>query len=307
MEPIEKALQNFTTWLALEKGLSRHSIEAYVRDVSRLAEYLEDIGASNNCKEIESKDLQGFLGHLHALGLSERTQARMLSGIKSFFQFLIMDEIVDHDPSLLLEGPKLGKYLPQVLTVEEIEAIISQIDLSHEQGHRNRAMLETLYACGLRVSELINLRLSHLYLDIGFVKVLGKNNKERLVPIGEEAVQQIQIYIEKYRIQLPVIKPGHQDFVFLNRRGQKLSRVMVFLLIQDLLQKAGIKKKVSPHTFRHSFATHLVEGGASLRAVQAMLGHESITTTEIYTHLDNSYLRETLLSFHPRNKPKNQD
>jgi integrase/recombinase XerD len=307
MLPIENALQNFTIWLSLEKGLSPHSTEAYVRDVTRLAEYLEDMGASKNCAEITAKDLLGFLGHLHALGLSERTQARMLSGIKSFFQFLLIEEIVDHDPSLLLEGPKLGKYLPQVLTVEEIENIISHIDLSHEQGHRNRAMLETLYACGLRVSELINLRLSHLYLDIGFVKVLGKNNKERLVPIGEEAAQQIQIYIEKYRIHLPVIKPGHQDFVFLNRRGQKLSRVMVFLLIQDLLQKAGINKKVSPHTFRHSFATHLVEGGASLRAVQAMLGHESITTTEIYTHLDNAYLRETLLSFHPRNKPKSQD
>ena len=297
-------LLGFKAWLALEKGLSVHSTEAYLRDASRLLEYLDDTSGPATPGDITRQDLEGFLEYLHELGLSERTQARMLSGIKSFFQFLMMEEVIDADPSALLEGPKLGQYLPQVLSPEELEAIFAAIDLSEEQGLRNRAMLETLYACGLRVSELINLRLSQLYLDIEFIKVLGKNNKERLVPIGEEAIRHLNHYLEYQRKNQSNVHTGHQDYVFLNRRGKKLSRVMVFLLIQALVKKAGITKNVSPHTFRHSFATHLVEGGASLRAVQSMLGHESITTTEIYTHLDNAFLRETLISFHPRNKKK---
>ncbi len=300
----EQYLSAFESWLGLEKGLSIHTQSAYQRDLSRLFEYLELIEFKGKIVDITAEHIQGLLQFINELGIGERSQSRILSGVRSFFQFLIQDDQIQRDPTEFIEGPKLGLYLPQVLGVEEIDAMLGAIDLSHEQGQRNRAMLETLYACGLRVSELINLKYSNLYLDIGFIKVFGKNNKERLVPIGEEAIKQIHFYRDSQRRAMMNIKPGNQDIVFLNRRGSKLSRVMVFLIIKELASKAGIVKSISPHTFRHSFATHLVEGGASLRAVQAMLGHESITTTEIYTHLDNAYLRETVLSFHPRNMPK---
>jgi len=295
-----RAKKDFKAYLQLEKGLSAHSVEAYLRDVDKLERYFVAYPGPLSFGDIQLKELEQFIRFLHELEVGLRSQARIISGIKAFFNFLVEDEWIKSDPSGLLEGPRLERHLPEVLSFEEIEAILSAIDLSHPQGHRNRAMFETLYACGLRVSELIHLRLSGIYADIGFVKVLGKNNKERLVPIGDQALNHIQLYLESQRKLESKVKKGHEDFVFLNRNGSKLSRVMVFLILKDLALKAGISKTVSPHMFRHSFATHLVEGGADLRAVQEMLGHESITTTEIYTHLDNTFLRDTLESFHPR-------
>ncbi len=298
----ENVIENFKSYLLLERGLSPHSIEAYLNDVQKLHTYLTIHKIEKKPTEVDFNLLSNFIFWINQLGLDARSQARIISGIKAFFRFLLLDDYIDTDPSELLEGPKLKRKIPEVLTFDEIQKILLAIDMSHPQGQRNRAMLETLYACGLRVSELINLRLSFLYLDIGFIKVTGKNNKERLVPIGEAAVKHIQLYIEGTRNTMRTIQKGEEDLLFLNRRGKRLTRVMVFYVIKEHAKAAGITKTVSPHTFRHSFATHLIEGGADLKAVQDMLGHESITTTEIYTHLDAEYLRETIRLFHPRNK-----
>ncbi len=293
-------LKGFHSYMRLERNMSPHTIEAYLRDVRKLVEYLELNGIQKGPGQLELEDFQRFLVWLNDLGLDMRSQARMLSGIKTFYRYLLLEDILDDDPTELLEMPKIGRRIPEVLSYHEIQRMLEAIDLSQPHGQRNRAMLEVLYACGLRVSELVNLRMTNLYLDVQIIKVLGKNDKERLIPIGEEAIKHLKFYIQGVRRQL-TIAPGHENYVFLNRRGRKLSRIMVFYIIKELAQKAGITKNISPHTFRHSFATHLVEGGADLKAVQDMLGHESITTTEIYTHLDTDYLRETILNFHPRN------
>ncbi len=290
--------KGFKGWLQLEKSLSANSVSAYLHDVDKLTEFLLLQGIQKNPSEIIATDLDAFLKFLHGLNINQASQARITSGLRSFFKYCLIEEICETDPTTLLELPKLTRKLPDTLSFTEIEKILSVIDLSTDEGQRNKAILETLYSCGLRVSELVNLKLSCLYLDIGFVRVIGKGDKERLVPIGSDAVKFITIYKERIRTHLN-IQNGEQDFVFLNRRGKRLSRVMIFLIIKELALKAGIKKSISPHTFRHSFATHLVEGGADLRAVQEMLGHESITTTEIYTHLDREFLRTTLQQFHP--------
>ena len=290
--------RGFKAYLQLEKSLSENSVEAYLHDIDKLTSYLEQAGITRSPKEVELKDLELFLKWITELGMMPGSQARIISGLKSFFKYCLMEQITSADPTALLEAPKLKRHLPDVLSFEEIESIIGQIDLSTAEGGRNKAMLETLYSCGLRVTELVNLRISCLHLDVGFIRVIGKGDKERLVPIGSDAVKYIGIYKNTIRVHTP-IKPGQHDILFLNTRGAGLSRVMVFLIIKELAKKAGIKKVISPHTFRHSFATHLVEGGADLRAVQEMLGHESITTTEIYTHLDRKFLRNTLEKFHP--------
>jgi len=280
--------------------MSENSVDAYLRDVQKLQEYLGMAGLELNPGQVTYACLQDFIIYLNKIGLGDRSQARILSGIRAFYRFLILEDLVTDDPTELIEGPKLKRKIPDVLSIEEIDAMLQLIDLSEETGHRNRAILETLYACGLRVSELVTLKLSNYYPDIEYIKVLGKNNKERIVPISAEAIKHNNYYIQNYRSKLK-IQAGYEDYMFLNRRGKGLTRVMIFTIIKNLAERAGIKKKVSPHTFRHSFATHLVEGGADLRAVQDMLGHESILTTEIYTHLDQSYLRDTILKFHPRN------
>jgi len=290
--------KGYKAWLQLERSLSDNSIEAYLRDIDKLTQYLQTSGDLRSPDTIQLKDLQSFLHWIAGLGLNAASQARILSGIRSFYKYCSIEQIVKNDPTTLLESPKLRRALPDILSFDEIETIIGQIDLSKPEGGRNKAILETMYSCGLRVSEIVNLRLSCLYLDVGFIRVIGKGDKERLVPIGSSAIKYIQIYQRDIRVHT-TIKPGHEDILFLNRRGARLTRVMIFLLIKDLVQKAGINKNISPHTFRHSFATHLVEGGADLRAVQEMLGHESITTTEIYTHLDREFLRETLHRYHP--------
>ncbi len=280
--------------------MSDNTVQAYVRDVSKLISYLELNQVSVSPETVSSETLGQFLCWLNELCLDIRSQARIISGIKAFFKYLLMEDVRDDDPTELLEMPRLGRKIPEVLTYDEIQRMLAAIDLSLPHGQRNRAMLETLYACGLRVSELINLKMTNLYLDVGIIKVIGKNDKERLVPIGDEAIKHIRFYAEGVRRQIK-IDPYHENFVFLSKRGKKLSRIMVFYIIKELAQLANIEKTVSPHTFRHSFATHLVEGGADLKAVQDMLGHESITTTELYTHMDTAYLRETVLNFHPRN------
>lgn len=294
-EPYKKG---YKAWLQLEKSLSDHSVEAYLHDVEKLTEYLQSANTLHAPAELSLSDLQQFVKWIGELGMTPASQARIISGIRSFFKYCMLEQITANDPSVLLEAPKNRRKLPDTLSFEEIEQIISQIDQSTTDGARNKAILETMYSCGLRVSELVNLKLSCLYLDIGFVRVTGKGDKERLVPIGSDAAKYIKLYKEQVRIHEPV-QPGFEDIVFLNRRGKNLSRVMIFYIIKDLAAKAGIAKNISPHTFRHSFATHLVEGGADLRAVQQMLGHESITTTEIYTHLDRDFLRDTLQRFHP--------
>lgn len=288
----------FKAFLQLEKSLNDNSVEAYLHDVEKLTTYLETIGGIASPAEVDLKQLQQFLKYLSELSISAASQARIISGIRSFYKYCLTENIVKVDPSLLLESPKLKRALPDVLSVEEIESLISNIDLSTAEGTRNKAILETMYSCGLRVSELVNLKISGLYLDVGFIRVIGKGDKERLVPIGSHAIKYIKIYADDIRRILQV-KPGCEDILFLNRRGGRLSRVMIFYIIKELATIAGIKKNISPHTFRHSFATHLVEGGASLRAVQEMLGHESITTTEIYTHLNRDFLRATLQQYHP--------
>ncbi len=294
-------IKSFEDYLMLEKSLSDNSVIAYSRDVLKLVEYLKLSELDLSPKTIGLKHLQEFLGFLNNLGLAAASQARLISGLKSFFNFLVFEKILDRAPTDLLESPNLARKLPSVLSFEEIEALLSAIDLSTTEGHRNRAIVETLYACGLRVSELTSLKISNLYLDIGFIKVLGKGNKERFVPIGDDAMKYIGFY-QQDRAQLPVIHDD--DILFLNRRGRKLSRVMVFYIIKNLAEAIQLEKNISPHTFRHSFATHLIEGGADLRAIQDMLGHASITTTEIYTHLNTAFLRDTILAFHPLyNKP----
>ncbi len=290
--------KGFRMHLRLEKSLSVNSVAAYGHDVELLTQYLQMQGSSGGPDAIDLKQLQGFIRYIAEMGMSAGSQARIISGLRAFFLYALQEHIIRTDPSALLEAPKLKRALPEVLSVEEIEAILAAIDMSSPEGTRNKAIIETLYSCGLRVSEAVNLRCSHLYPDVGFVRVIGKGDKERLVPIGSEALRYIRIYMDTIRRHLN-IKPGEEDILFLNRRGSRLSRVMVFLIVQDLVRKARINKRISPHSFRHSFATHLVEGGADLRAVQEMLGHESITTTEIYTHLDRDYLRETLQRFHP--------
>jgi integrase/recombinase XerD len=290
--------KGFKAWLQLEKSLSDHSVEAYLRDIEKLTQYLEMEEPGLALEKIRLKSLQSFLKWIATLGMTSSSQSRIISGIRSFFKYCMQENLVKQDPTLLLETPKLRRSLPDFLNVAEINRIVSAIDLSKPEGERNRAILETMYSCGLRVSELVNLRLSSLYPELGFIKVIGKGDKERLVPIGNTALKFIAIYRQQVRIHAK-IKKGNEDILFLNRRGARLTRQMIFVLLKDLVREAGIKKTVSPHTFRHSFATHLVEAGADLRAVQEMLGHESITTTEIYTHLDRTYLRETLQKFHP--------
>jgi integrase/recombinase XerD len=290
--------KGYKAWLRLEKSLSENSVEAYLRDVQHLTDYLQATANLKNPDAIVLKDLEKFTKWINELGMTNSSQARMISGLRSFFKYCLIEDIVNIDPAALLEAPKSQRKLPDTLSFEEIEQIIAAIDLSKLEGERNRAILETLYSCGLRVSELINLKISQLYLDVGYIRVVGKGDKERLIPIGSDAIKYIGIYREQIRNHIS-IKTGQEDVLFLNRRGAGLSRVMIFLMIKSLAAKAGITKTISPHTFRHSFATHLVEGGADLRAVQEMMGHESITTTEIYTHLDREFLRTTLHQFHP--------
>ena len=291
----------FKSFLKLEKSLSNNSIDAYLRDLDKLYQYSESLKSLKSPNNFKLKDLQKFIHWVADLGISPSSQARIVSGIKGFYKFLVIEDFIPNDPSKLLETPKTGRKLPDTLSLEEIDTIISAIDLSSNEGQRNKAIIETLYSCGLRVSELINLQITNLYFDLGFVKVIGKGNKERFVPIGEKATKEINLYIEHYRNHIE-IKSGHEDILFLNRRGARLTRVMIFTIVKNLSSHSGIKKSISPHTFRHSFATHLLEGGADLRAIQEMLGHESIITTEIYTHLDRDFLRSEIIEFHPRNK-----
>jgi len=286
----------------LERALSGNSVEAYLHDVKKLVEFLEIKEYDLPPMEITLNHLEEFILWINKLGLGARSQARIISGLKAFYKYLLVEDLLDTAPTELLEGPRLDRRIPDVLSYEDIQKMLDAIDLSEAHGVRNRAMLETLYASGLRVSELINLKMTSLYFDIGFLRVIGKGNKERIVPIGEDAIKHVQLYIEGVRRSQMNIHPDDGNIVFLNRRGKKISRVMVFMIVKEAARNAGISKKVSPHTFRHSFATHLIEGGADLRAVQDMLGHESIITTEIYTHLDTDYLRETILNFHPRGK-----
>ncbi len=294
-EPYKKG---FKAYLQLEKSLADNSVQAYGRDLELLTHFLQEEKQLKNPAEISLKNLQEFIKWVTELGMSATSQARIISGIKAFYKYCLLEEICNTDPTALLEAPKLKRALPDTLSFDEIENMIGQIDLSKPEGGRNKAILETMYSCGLRVSEVVNLKISQLYLDVGFIRVIGKGDKERLIPIGSSAIKFITIYKNDIRIHADV-KKGNEDVLFLNNRGSKLSRIMIFYIIKDLALKAGIKKIVSPHTFRHSFATHLVEGGADLRAVQEMLGHVSITTTEIYTHLDREFLRKTLEQFHP--------
>ncbi|WP_184550302.1 site-specific tyrosine recombinase XerD [Mucilaginibacter sp. FT3.2] len=293
------AIKGFQAYLKLEKSLADNSIEAYSRDIEKLYQFSETKPIKLKPETITLTDLRDFITWASELGMIPSSQARILSGIKAFYKYMLMEDIIESDPSELLESPKIRRKLPDTLSYQDINRLIAAIDLSKPEGPRNKAILETLYGSGLRVSELTELKLSNLYLDIEFIKVTGKGNKERLVPIGAEAIKAIKIYIENLRVHISV-KKGEEDIVFLNRRGGRLSRQMIFLVIQGLAEAIGLKKTISPHTFRHSFATHLVEGGADLRAVQEMLGHESITTTEIYTHLDREYLKSTISQFHPR-------
>lgn len=290
--------RGFKAWLQLEKSLSENSVEAYLRDLDKLTQYLELNPGIYSPSDLKLKELQHFIRWIGELGMTPGSQARIISGIKSFFKYCTQEQIIQNDPTVLLESPKLKRSLPDVLSYEEIENMIAAIDLSKPEGGRNKAILETMYSCGLRVSELVGLRISCLYLDVGFIRVIGKGNKERLVPVGETATKFISIYKNEIRTHIQP-KTGQEDILFLNRRGGQLSRVMIFLIIKELAGLARITKNISPHTFRHSFATHLVENGADLRAVQEMLGHESITTTEIYTHIDREFLRKTLENFHP--------
>jgi integrase/recombinase XerD len=293
----KQSFRNFETYLRLEKSLSDNSIEAYLNDVLKLEKFFSDKGSDVLPASVSYPDLKEFLAWYSINNKNTRTQSRVLSGIRAFFRFLLIEGEIEENPSSLIESPKIGLKLPEVLSVEEIDRIIGEIDLSKPEGHRNKAIIETLYGCGLRVSELVNLRLTDIHYNEEFVVVTGKGNKQRLVPVSAKALKEIDIY-KKDRDRLPVIKD--QNILFLNRRGSHLTRAMIFTIIKDLAAKTGIRKNISPHTFRHSFATHMVEAGADLRAVQEMLGHESILTTEIYTHIDRSFLRDTLIMFHPR-------
>lgn len=295
----DSLITQFKHYLKLERALADNSIEAYVRDIIKLQQFADSEEQSISAKEISYANVTDFIQLLNGLGMSAYSQARIISGVKSFFKYLLFEGIIKTDPTQLIESPQIGRKLPDTLDLHEIDKLLASIDHSKPEGARNRAILETLYSCGLRVSELISLRLSSLYIDAGYIRVIGKGDKERLVPIGREAIKYINIYRKESRVHL-AIKPGNEDYIFLNRRGAMLSRVMIFTIIKNLAKVAGITKNISPHTFRHSFATHLIEGGADLRAVQEMLGHESITTTEIYTHLDRAYLQQVIQDFHPR-------
>ena len=294
----ERYIKDFVSFLKIEKGLADNSIFAYQNDVSKLYDFA--LARKLTVQDLSYDNLKEFVAELYDLGLSARTQARIISGVKQFFGFLLLEDVLMDDPSELLEMPRIGRKLPDILSIEEIDALMNTIDLSKQEGHRNRAILETLYSCGLRVSELVNLRFSDLFFEDGFIRVIGKGNKERLVPVSPSVEKEIGIYNDHIR-RHQTIKPGNENIVFLNRRGAKLTRVMIFTIIKNLAETMGLNKSISPHTFRHSFATHMIEGGANLRAVQDMLGHESITTTEIYTHLDQRFLRDAIISFHPRN------
>lgn len=296
-------IKGFKSYLKLERSLSKNSIDAYIYDIEKLHQYFDYTKQTISPTEVASKDIKEFLVWINELGMTPSSQARVLSGIKAFYKYLMLEDFIKVDPSSLVETPKLGRKLPDTLSLIEINLLLDTIDSSTPEGMRNKTMLETLYACGLRVTELVNLKISDIHLEIDFLKVTGKGDKERFVPLGSSAKKLIKIYKNEIRVHVP-IKKGEEDILFLNRRGKRLSRVMIFSIIKNLAIKANIKKSISPHTFRHSFATHLVEGGADLRAVQEMLGHESITTTEIYTHLDRNYLKETIVSFHPRSKNK---
>ena len=293
----ETSIKGFKSYLQIERSLSDNSVQAYIRDVNKFANYA--IPSNLSELKITREDISNFLVKLNKEDISARSQARIISGIKAFYKYLIIEDYIKYDPTELIESPKIGLKLPDTLSLIEIDKLIAAIDLSSKQGERNRAILESLYSCGLRVSELVNLQLSNIHFNEGYLKVIGKGDKERLAPIGGKALKCLEIYINEVRNHQNIQK-GHEDFVFLNNRGAKLTRVMIFLIIQKLAEQIGLKKKISPHTFRHSFATHLIEGGADLRAVQEMLGHESITTTEIYTHLDKDYLRSNIIQFHPR-------
>jgi len=292
-------IKGFKAYLQLERSLSGNSVEAYIHDVMKLTQFFDASSLNLQPAQVELKHLQDFLRWITEMGMTARTQARVISGMKGFYKYLLLENLVRTDPTEMLESPKIGRKLPSTMSIQEIDLLLNAIDLSKTGGERNRAMLETLYGCGLRVTELVELKISCIYFNEGFLKIIGKGNKERLVPLGSVAQKRLTSYLEFVRPHIP-LKKGFEDFVFLNRRGSKLTRVMIFTIIKDLIKKTGLKKNVSPHTFRHSFATHLVEGGADLRAVQEMLGHESITTTEIYTHLDREYLRSTILQYHPR-------
>ncbi len=293
----KKSIKDFKSYLKIERSLSENSVQAYIRDIKKFANYAYCLGL--NELQVKREHISSFLKELTNDNISSRSQARIISGIKAFYKFLIMEDYIKSNPTELIDSPKIGLKLPDTLSLNEIDKIILAIDLSTKQGERNRAILETLYSCGLRVTELINLQLSNINFKEGYIKVIGKGNKERLAPIGGRALKYLSTYINQVRNH-QVIKKGHDDFVFLNNRGAKITRVMIFIIIQKIVKKIGLRKKISPHTFRHSFATHLIEGGADLRAVQEMLGHESITTTEIYTHLDKEYLRSNIIQFHPR-------
>jgi len=295
----EAEIKDFEDFLRIEKSLSENSIEAYLHDIKRLTEYFEIYNPEIMPEDVKYAHLESFIQWINELGVSAGTQSRIVSGIRSFYKYLLIEDAIDKDPTALLETPRNTRKLPEVLSMDEIDAMLSKIDLSQPEGHRNKAMVEMLYSCGLRVSELIDLKISNLYFEKGFIRVIGKGDKERLVPVSEKAVKEVMFYVDNQR-QTQQIAKGNENYLFLNRRGQKLSRVMIFNIVKNLAFEAQIKKNISPHTFRHSFASHLVDGGADLRAVQEMLGHESITTTEIYTHLDRDYLRKTIEEFHPR-------
>lgn len=292
-------LQSFKNYLKLERSLSGNSIEAYLGDLNKLFQFFESNNQEPKIKEINHNDLKLFITWINELGMLPSTQARVISGLKAFFSFLLLEEVIVEDPSELLEAPRLSRTLPDTLNTHEIDALIDSIDASKPEGMRNKAIIEVLYGCGLRVSELVNLKISDIYEESEFIKIIGKGNKERLIPIGNNALKYINIYLHEVRVHLK-IKKGFENYIFLNRTGTSLSRISVFTIIKSLAEKTGLKKRISPHTFRHSFATHLIEGGADLRAVQEMLGHSSITTTEIYTHLDRDYLRGVIRESHPR-------
>lgn len=293
---MELNIQLYKQYLKLERSLSPKTVEAYLHDIEKLNDFL---GGRKKLEDVKLEDLQDFLASLYDDKISARSQARIISGLKSFYKFMLFDHKITHDPTELLDAPKIGRHLPEVLSIPEIEAILDGIDLSKPEGHRNKAIIEVMYGCGLRVSEVVNLRISNLYFRDNYIRIIGKGDKERLVPIGQTAQKAINLYMEGVREHIK-IKKGEEDFVFLNRRGARLTREMIFMMIKQAAETAGITKTISPHTFRHSFATHLVEGGADLRAVQEMLGHESITTTEIYTHLDRTYIKNIIEQYHPR-------
>ncbi len=292
-------LDSYKSYLQLEKSLSINTVDAYLKDIKKFTDYLKDNGFSKKPGDVTQEKIREFIDYINELGMSASSQARALSGIKSFFKYLLIQDEIERDPSSMIETPKIGRKLPVVLTPDEVDALVLAVDLKSETGYRNRAILEVLYGCGIRVTELVNLKLTDVHFDEGFIKVQGKGNKERLIPLGQKAKDTINAYLENYRVTLKIDKKS-ENVLFLNRRGKQMTRVMIFTIIKDLAVKIDLQKNISPHTFRHSFATHLMEGGADLRAIQDMLGHESITTTEVYTHLDKEFLKDTIMRFHPR-------